>query len=436
MRELILHVFINRINTLRFTVCLGLISSLATPASADSVIASDGGKSWQKWDVKTVSTTRTPHQLSKFGGVERYRVAGPGFFRTIEKKGKWWMIDPDGYLFFSIGVNSVRASRVGASDEKAWALQTHDLLKSAGFNTIGRWSDNDSFVDVGKPIAWCSSLSFMKEYAKKRSEMRGESGFPNETIPVFDAEWPDFCEEYALKKAGPLADDRWLLGHFSDNELPFRPDALNKYLELPEGDAGHLGTLAWMVENRVRERDLDDPEVQADFLEYVARLYFETVASALKKADPNHLYIGSRIHGRCINESVLRASNACDIVSINYYHRWVPEKDRARDWEKWSERPFLVGEFYAMKVESERTEPEGVGFRVLNHEDAGAFYHTFTAAMQRSIPSCVGWHWFKYSDDDPTWQKGIVSTEGAVHQTLIDAMKQLNLQAYSLRGAR
>lgn len=416
---------------IRFGVLTLIVLS---PLSAATVKSSDAGKTWKNYEVKTVRAARSSDQLSQYGGFAKSRVSGSGFFQVTKQSGKWWLVDPDGHLFYSLGVNSVRSKRVGREDDASWVKETYELLTESGFNTLGRWSDQDDFETAGTPLPWCNTLSFMKDYVRQKDG--GKINVDSRTMPVFDAEWPKFCEEYAMRHAAPLSEDRWLLGHFSDNELPFRPDALNHYLALPATDAGHLAAVKWMKDNRVRQGKVNDPKVQAKFLEVVAKLYFETVANALKKADPNHLYIGSRLHGRCISEPVLKASNACDVVTINYYHAWVPDKTKTSNWAKWSDKPFIVSEFYAMKVASKQVEPEGVGFRVMNHKDAAAFYHTFSAATLRSIPNCVGWHWFKYADDNGSWQKGIVSDKGEVHQTLVDAMKILNEQAYSLRGLR
>jgi len=89
-----------------------------------------------------------------------------------------------------------------------------------------------------------------------------------------------------------------------------------------------------------------------------------------------------------------------------------------------------------MKVESKKTEADGAGFWLLEHEEAGEFYHTYTHALLDQHPNCVGWHWFKYADAEDHYQKGIVSTKGEPHQVLLDAMKIVNDQAYSLRGAQ
>ena len=412
--------------------------SLTTCLLASSVDSSDAGKSWENRKTKTVRTAKTPDERNNFGGWAKHAVEGTGFFRVSKEGRKWWLIDPEGNLFFSVGMNSVEPKRIGSQDNEKWAQETYDLLTGAGFNTIGRWSDPRPFKKTEKPIPWCSTLGFLKTYDSNRPKKNGSEGIPYDAPPVFDEEWPQFCEDYAREKATGLKDDSYLLGHFSDNELPFRPDALSKYLELPKRDASHQAALQWMKDNRVNKGRVESPKVQAAFLEEVARRYYETVATALKKADPNHLYIGSRLHGRCISEPVFKGASVCDIVSVNYYHHWVPDREQTTDWLKWSERPFLVGEFYAMKIPDKRTNAakEGAGFRVLKYEDAGKFYHTYTAALLKDHPNCIGWHWFKYADANENYQKGIVGIDGQVHQPLVDSMKTLNEQAYSLRKAR
>jgi hypothetical protein len=335
------------------------------------------------------------------------------------------------------GLNSVESKRVGRSDSVTWAKETYEMMRTHGFNTIGRWSEYDAFQRAGVPVPWCNTTSFMKDYDKQRSSENGQSGFQNETLPVFDKEWPQFCEEYAQRQIGSLKEDKWLIGHFSDNELPFRPDALSKYLSLPKDDAGYAGAWAWMRENHYKQSRITDERVQQEFLEHVARLYYETVAKAIRKADPNHMYLGSRLHGRSINPATITAAGACDIISVNYYHRWEPEESRMKDWEEWSNSPFFISEFYAMKVAREDIPSDaGAGFRVKTYEDAVEFYQTHTVLLLKNVPSCVGWHWFKYADDAPDYQKGVISADGEVQETLLEGMKIVNDQIYSLRGLR
>ena len=74
-------------------------------------------------------------------------------------------------------------------------------------------------------------------------------------------------------------------------------------------------------------------------------------------------------------------------------------------------------------------------------QDRGRFYQTFTLGLLES-KGCVGWHWFKYSDNDPQdttvdpsnrdSNKGVVNVRYEPYQPLLDAMKQLNTAAYPL----
>ena len=425
----------NPFTALHFSLLFCATSCFLTNTSL-AVQASDGGKAWKNEKTKIVREAKTPDVRNSYGGFAGEKVAKAGYFRVIEKRGKWWLVDPEGCLFLSVGMNSVEPERVKSNNETAWTKETYKLLTDAGFNTIGRWSKPRLFNAHNQKIPWCSTQGFMRSYAKVRPKNRGKGGYPNETIPVFDPEWPEFCEKFAEKNMKATVKDPYLLGHFSDNELPFRPNALSLYLSLPESDASHQGAVAWMKENNITKGKVDKPKTQAAFLEHVSRLYFETVSRAIKNVDPNHLYIGSRFHGKAISEPVIRGAAVCDVISINYYHHWVPDKKQTQDWDKWCKRPFIVGEFYAMKVTSKRTKADGAGFRVLSHKDAGEFYHTFTRPLLKENPNCVGWHWFKYADTNDQYQKGIVSHEGKPHTELIEAMRVLNTQVYSLRGLR
>lgn len=54
-----------------------------------------------------------PADRSKYGGwVKGPKLKATGFFRTEKHDGKWWMVDPEGYLFWSSGVNCVASESV------------------------------------------------------------------------------------------------------------------------------------------------------------------------------------------------------------------------------------------------------------------------------------------------------------------------------------
>ncbi len=46
------------------------------------------------------------YNYSKYGGYKQKQVKGAGFFRTQKIDGRWWFVDPDGYVFLAIGNGS------------------------------------------------------------------------------------------------------------------------------------------------------------------------------------------------------------------------------------------------------------------------------------------------------------------------------------------
>ena len=41
--------------------------------------------------------------ISKYGGFKGTKAKATGFFHVEKIEGKWWFVDPEGYLFFSNG---------------------------------------------------------------------------------------------------------------------------------------------------------------------------------------------------------------------------------------------------------------------------------------------------------------------------------------------
>lgn len=57
-----------------------------------------------KSELASSAMAKYPDGWSKFGGWTALRREATGFFRTEKIDGKWWLIDPEGYAFFSNGV--------------------------------------------------------------------------------------------------------------------------------------------------------------------------------------------------------------------------------------------------------------------------------------------------------------------------------------------
>ena len=195
---------------------------------------------------------------SKWGGWKEKKLAdGTGFFTKYKVDGKWWLADPDGYAFFSIGPDCVNVpldcriddieqwldwlpkeekeykemfspkrqspdkkrqaqmfSYAGANLYRVfgddwyniWKKMIMGQLMNMGMNTLGNWSDERIFEGTRMP------------YVTSLPE------FPQTKINIF-RDFPDvFSEEYqenAQKNAQALIekkDDPMMIGYFLRNE--------------------------------------------------------------------------------------------------------------------------------------------------------------------------------------------------------------------------
>ena len=153
--------------------------------------------------------------------------------------------------------------------------------------------------------------------------------------------------------------------------------------------------------------------------------------------------MGSRFHGRVLqNPSLFKAAGRhVDVVSVNYYHAWTPDAELMSSWEKNAKKPILITEWYAKAEDSGLGNTSGAGWLVKTQADRAAFYQNFTLGLLESRV-CVGWHWFRYSDNDPAEKgsdpsnrdanKGIVSNRYEPYAELLQSMKDINLRTNNI----
>lgn len=406
------------------------LTSMAKSSETTASVAN--GKKWTQRKVRTVESLGpvaplAKEQLSIYGGYKgAWQSTASGFFRTEFRDKRWWFVDPLGYPFISVGMNTLNlrlfkneGQTAQPSDTEAKANRTLDFMREYGFNTIGRWSDVGSLKQAKARMPYTTTNSFMGIYRNKRPASHGARGYVNQTIPVFDEAFVTFADEYAKRMVAHLKDDPWVLGHYTDNELPIRPDALKLYLALPATDRGHQEAIRWLAARKLKPGKYSKEDNDA-FVEHVAFTYYTVAASALRKHAPKHLVIGSRQHGRTLTKSLFRGSRPLDVVSINYYHAWSPSTNSMTGWVQASGRPFIQSEWYARR--SDLTgKAKGAGFRVATQLDRGLFYQNHALGLM-DHPGAIGWHWFKFA--------GLMNDEHVPYPELLDKMGELNERVY------
>ncbi|MCL6519283.1 MAG: hypothetical protein K6T99_05585 [Armatimonadetes bacterium] len=212
----------------------------------------------------------------RFGGwANGPKQEATGWFRTQKVGGKWWLVDPDGNLFFSIGVDCVRTGDstftekreewfewLPGEDEKfkpavGYSSGAHSMadviggkgktvnfyranlirkygsewerkfretacarLKAWGFNTIGNWSQEDVMTSGCLPYVACAHVT------GKFRRIEGGGGYWAKMPDVFDAEYAAAAENSIAPVAKKHTADRFCIGFFVDNELAW--DAIEK----------------------------------------------------------------------------------------------------------------------------------------------------------------------------------------------------------------
>jgi hypothetical protein len=420
------------------------------------------GKNWTNYSTRTLAalpeaiTRQTDTNLDQYGGLLARKEKATGFFYPKKIVDRWWLIDPDGGLFLHKavvavipmgGTNAEAAFKEKFGSDSNWVASTSSLLHEQGFNGLGAWSDTERLRQSSQPLVYTRIWDFMSRYGQKRGgtyQQSGHTGYPKDCIFVFDPEFEKFCDSYARQLAA-TKNDPWLLGHFSDNEMPFKRDAIINYLQLPEKDPGRQAAQSWLQARHGSQATIKDITEQdrKDFLALVTDRYYRIVSTAIKKYDPNHLFLGSRFNDGELNyPEVFKAAGAyVDVMAVNYYRTWTPSQEKLAMWSRESGRPILITEWYVKGEDSGLSNNSGAGWIVKSQRDRGLFYQNFTLALLES-KVCVGWHWFKYSDNDPSEpntdpsnrdsNKGIVTFRYEPYSALLEAMKPLNDRVYTL----
>jgi len=434
---------------------------------------------WAQYPTRTLEdlniSTVQPN-LDGYGGYRGLRGNKTGFFHTERIDGRWWIVDPDGNVFISIGVCGVRYVSGARNSHnptylkrikqypnpRDWAYDAMKLLKDHGFNTLGCWSDFELFDEFPFTVF----IGFSKQYRN------------GNVLKFFDPTFREYAFQIAQQICSKYKDNPYLLGYFSDNELPFRRSCMENYMSLPAGDptkrafievlrAQYGGDIksfrrAWDVEVSSFD-DLDTmnslspgpkcdkervEQDRAAWIQALSHEYYKVVSEAIKSADPNHMYLGSRINNLGTPEHLTECGKFADIVSINCYGRWVWDQETLNRLAEWAQgKPLMVTEFYVKGEDSGLPNRTGAGWLVRTQRDRGLFYQNFTISLLEN-PNVVGWHWYRYEDNDPRnltedpsnrdSNKGIVNIQLEPYQDLLNLMRQLNFAAYeiALRAAK
>jgi len=332
-------------------------------------------------------------------------VEATGFYRVEQVDGVWWLIDPDGRLTWSIGVQSMgnilwenpplskHIEEKYGGDQSQYLEDQIPRLRRWNFTTSGSWS-GPAFYSLNTRLTARSEEPFPSFHfigfttvGDQEYSVRNREGIVNDfgehaMADPFNPRWRARAEEKVREITSLYENIPWLVGYFVDNEINMRN--LTSYLHstycrqelvrwLEERYEGNIGNLnkKWSTRKKKYQYtsfdqigdDIPDqepsPNAEKDlraFVRHLMKTYIDFTVDVIRKYDPDHLIVSNRFalgsRTRALNEvsDFIDLFGRYDIVCTNLYAQsggsYAPDQMALLDYlhEK-TGRPLLIGEY-------------------------------------------------------------------------------------------
>ncbi|MBP3331387.1 MAG: hypothetical protein J6K90_02300 [Tidjanibacter sp.] len=371
-----------------------------------------------QWKAEDESIQAEALPRSRYGGFLDKNVGGTGFFRVEKIDGRWWFVDPDGYLFLSISGGGPSAGG-GGSASKAEGLENMfaayppettgvsyngrpaqpRMMSFGEWNLHRRYGFEDDWRDQWADMA----VKRMSAWGLNTGSPRPQS-FPYlgnmymrvETIygiqDVYADGYEEMIEQNVKNQMARTKDDPYLIGNFLQNE-PSWLETEPRVCQLLLDDERDLPIKAELKKYLAENGDSD--ESRTEFIHATFRKHIETLCKYIRKYDPNHLILGIRFgHSSVPHKNILQiVKDFSDVYAFNTY-RLSPNKAYLDAVMEAVDMPMLNGEFHFGSID--RGMAPGL-VQVANQQERAVAFRYF-AENGFSHPALVGIAWFQYTD--------------------------------------
>ncbi len=478
----------SKLQAMPYLDALGQVRAVDWPGKAKTV---DEARVLLEAELAEAATKAKNRKLSRYGGwLDGPKLEATGHFRTEKRDGKWWLVDPEGYLFFSVGTclgghkseTAITKKRIDAGffeylpdnqdalyevgrvkkDKrevanflamnyartlgKNWEAKdrdgVHHRLRAWGMNTLGAWSDESLQKDGRTPYTLIASPGWTGA---------NPNGFPAPFFDRFEEEMRTALQRYSWAK-----DDPYFLGIFIGNELDWPDRFTDMVFELKDNHSTKqwvLNTLkkkhteinrlnkAWKTSftdwNQVLTAEPEAiPEASREDIEPLYRefttSYFTKCKAAVNKVLPHKLYLGCRSHRGppVIGQG---AVGHVDIFSVNVYDARV----RAPQVPSNIDMPIIASEFHFGAVDRGVPSP-GLSGSWDQRQRGLAFCNYLASAL--ADPRFVGVHWFQWLDqsaagrpDRENHNCGLIDVTGRSYPEFVELVSRATQAMYPAR---
>ena len=434
-----------------------------------------------------------PSGWDKYGGwADGPQLEATGRFRTEKIDGKWWLVDPDGHLFWSHGVlrispgNAVTPlSAPGLADRRKWFEELpakddagfgkfyetfdpllgsyyaargiddhydfssancyrkygpdymevygdlcHSRLRSWGMNTMANATE-PSITAMGR-TPWCDRIEIVSKPMSSSAKTLWWS-LPDPFDPSFREE----IDRQLTARAEELADP-WCIGFFVDNEHAWGDGThvTQCALDAPEDAAVKKALRAFLNERYGKVIPFGDmtKEDKSAFNDVVIEKYYSTIREEFDRLAPGLLYLGCRFGGHPGNPRVIEiGAKYCDLLSYNIYKYNLDCFSLPEGIDK----PVLIGEFHFGATDRGPFHPSQVWTE--NQKDRGECYKDYVRSALEH-PNFVGTHWHQFSDqaatgrfDGEDFQVGFTDICDTPYYETVSAAREIGSKMYKMR---
>ncbi|MCE2559636.1 MAG: hypothetical protein J4F98_13820 [Acidobacteria bacterium] len=421
----------------------------------------------------------------RFGGWTGLKFDATGFFRTEHDGRRWWLVT---HAFISWGVNHYHSGwwaqdynrdywlqRFGAEqvDDPAWNRGFREAaladLRRLGLNTLGIHTNATMLThppgQARFPFVAPYEPLMLSHYLKPQ---------PDAYADIFAPEFEAQCERTAQQVAAPYRDDPMVLGYcmadcppLTDNEAEWNgsttwPRRLRNFAAEAPGKQAYVDSMRerygdvagfnatygtgfggwsdllnatdWRPDLApLNQAERDD---NAAFLLLCVDRYYSVARAALRRADPNHLFLGDKINGDMdsLNSIAGTTSQYTDLVNTQHYARWEGQRatmDRLTDMVG---QPFLNGD--AAYTTPTGTMPNPHGQHARDMAERALWTREF---MENATarPDFVGWHMCGMIDTANTMpgkeqnqHQGLMTTRGEFYPEMEAAVRDISDRLY------
>lgn len=447
---------------------------------------------------RELANVRPPAEWNRFGGwANGPRLRATGHFRTEKYRGKWYLVDPEGRLFFSHGIDVLRphTDATPTRDRAHWfdfatsgePVPFNDLnlrikygrdnyerefydtllrrLRHWGMNTIGNWGHSDLMLRGEMPY----TLQ-LTDYDRSLPRL---AGGPLKFYDVFDPAYIDAMRnlvETASRRDPAVArslTDPMCIGYFIDNEINYGNRGARQIfgdlvLKSPAEQAAkqewerdlrvqyeddiaalnrawgtsHASWEAWLADTATVPETAAYRTDSAAFFRKAVDQYFRLSRDAIKSVAPHRLYLGSRfISTDAVRRDLYEASEKyCDVLTVNVYAHSVANFGGGG----FPDMPVLIGEFHFGVLDRGMFRPGVVSAGVTQEDRALAYTRFLQGALAH--PNIVGTHWFQFRDqpltgrwDGEGYAIGFVDVADTPYRELGRAARQVGEHMYRYR---